>query len=96
MSVLMKIFTWWEGATIGTLLYSRRNGRKIGSDALGNVYFETKKPVDGKGRRWVIYEGQNDASRWRPNGMAGFIIRPISCPMIFRRRACGRRMRFRT
>jgi NADH:ubiquinone oxidoreductase subunit len=66
MSVLMKIFTWWEGATIGTLLYSRRNGRKIGSDALGNVYFETKKPVDGKGRRWVIYEGQNDASRVAP------------------------------
>lgn len=66
MSVLMKIFTWWEGATIGTLLWSRRNGAKVGSDALGNAYFETKKAVDGKTRRWVIYSGQNDASRVPP------------------------------
>jgi NADH:ubiquinone oxidoreductase subunit len=66
MSALMKIFTWWEGATIGTLLYSRRNGRSVGSDALGNAYFETKKATDGKSRRWVIYQGSNDASRVPP------------------------------
>jgi NADH:ubiquinone oxidoreductase subunit len=65
MSILMRIFTWWDGATIGTLLFSRRNGRSIGSDALGNTYFESK---DGKGpsRRWVIYSGANDASRVPP------------------------------
>jgi NADH:ubiquinone oxidoreductase subunit len=66
MSALMKIFTWWEGATIGTMLWSRRNGRPVGTDALGNAYFETAKPGKGPSRRWVIYEGQNDASRVPP------------------------------
>jgi hypothetical protein len=32
MSVLMKIFTWWDGATIGTLLWSKRNGGEVGHD----------------------------------------------------------------
>ncbi len=59
MSVLGKIFTWWNGATIGTLLWSKRHGRKVGEDLSGNRYFESK---DGK-RRWVLYEGSNDASR---------------------------------
>ncbi|NIJ06540.1 NADH:ubiquinone oxidoreductase subunit [Sphingomonas vulcanisoli] len=61
MSILMKIFTWWEGATIGTLLFSRANGTKAGTDGLGNTYFGSK---DGK--RWVIYNGANDASRVPP------------------------------
>ena len=61
MSILMKIFTWWEGATIGTLLFSRANGTKVGSDGLGNVYFGSKA-----GKRWVIYNGANDASRVPP------------------------------
>ena len=62
MSVLGKIFTWWDGATIGTALWSRRNGRQVGTDALGNAYFEAKKG----GRRWVIYNGLNDAARIPP------------------------------
>ncbi len=67
MSVLMKIFTWWDGATIGTLLWSRRNGGKVGHDALGNVYYEAKKADStGRKRRWVIYNGANDASRVAP------------------------------
>jgi NADH:ubiquinone oxidoreductase subunit len=56
--MLRKIFTWWTGATIGTALHSWRNGRKVGTDSAGNVYFEGKKD----GRRWVIYAGENDAS----------------------------------
>jgi NADH:ubiquinone oxidoreductase subunit len=66
MGLLMSIFTWWDGATIGTSLFSRRNGRKVGEDALGNVYFETKPGVRGQQRRWVIYNGSNDASRVPP------------------------------
>ncbi len=57
-----KIFTWWDGATIGTLLFSARAGRKVGEDALGNRYFESR---DGS-RRWVLYNGSNDASRVPP------------------------------
>ena len=66
MGVLGSIFTWWNGATIGTSLFSRRKGGRIGSDALGNVYFEAKKPIAGRTPRWVIYDGANDASRVPP------------------------------
>jgi NADH:ubiquinone oxidoreductase subunit len=62
MGLLGKIFTWWDGATIGTALDSWRHGRKVGSDAAGNRYFETR---DSK-RRWVLYKGANDASRVPP------------------------------
>jgi NADH:ubiquinone oxidoreductase subunit len=66
MSVLARIFTWWNGATFGTALFTRRNGREVGRDGLGNIYFETKKPISGYTRRWVIYSGSNDASRVPP------------------------------
>src|SRR3546814_3944218 len=55
MSILGKIFTWWDGATVGTLLNSWRHGRQVGEDALGNRYFMSR---DGK-RRWVLYKGSN-------------------------------------
>ncbi len=64
--MLARIFTWWNGATIGTALFSRRNGAAVGTDTLGNAYFESKKPIDGRTRRWVIYNGANDASRVPP------------------------------
>lgn len=66
MAILRKIFTWWDGATIGTLLFSRRNGTRVGADALGNVYYEGGETTDGRKRRWVIYDGPNDASRVPP------------------------------
>ncbi|TXC73834.1 NADH:ubiquinone oxidoreductase subunit NDUFA12 [Sphingorhabdus soli] len=62
MSFLGKIFTWWDGATIGTALNSWRFGNKVGEDVAGNTYFMAK---DGK-RRWVIYAGANDASQIPP------------------------------
>ena len=62
MGFLKKIFTWWDGATLGTSLHVRRFGRKVGSDALGNVYYQAKKG----NRRFVIYDGPNDASRIPP------------------------------
>ncbi len=65
MGLLSKIFTWWDGATIGTLLNSGLKGEHVGTDAQGNRYYRAKKPknVDGRERRWVIYNGANDASR---------------------------------
>lgn len=67
MGFLSSIFTWWNGATWGTSLFTRRFGGKMGEDQWGNVYFQAKKP-DGMGwtRRWVIYKGANDASRVPP------------------------------
>ena len=40
MGFFKNLFTWWEGASTGTALYSWRNGRRVGEDALGNGYFE--------------------------------------------------------
>jgi NADH:ubiquinone oxidoreductase subunit len=66
MRFLKMIFTWWEGATIGTAWFTRRHGRKVGTDLWGNVYYTSK---DGT-RRWVIYNGPNDASRIPPDWYA--------------------------
>lgn len=56
--LLLTIFTWWNGSTVGTNFYTRRFGKKVGEDERGNVYYQT---VDGK-RRWVIYNGPAEAS----------------------------------
>jgi NADH:ubiquinone oxidoreductase subunit len=66
MGLLAKIFTWWDGATIGTSLYTFRRGRRVGDDAHGNVYYEGSVNPQGLNRRWVIYKGANDASRVLP------------------------------
>jgi NADH:ubiquinone oxidoreductase subunit len=69
MGFFSKLFTWWDGATIGTLLNSSLTGEHVGTDAQGNRYYRSKKPVPagqpnaGHERRWVIYSGGNDASR---------------------------------
>lgn len=62
MGVLSKIFTWWNGATVGTALWTRRKGVRVGEDDQGNVYYRSK---DGD-RRWVIYNGEAEASRVPP------------------------------
>jgi NADH:ubiquinone oxidoreductase subunit len=66
MSFLGSIFTWWNGASIGTRLYGLRGMTKMGSDALGNAYYEGGSDTAGRKRRWVIYDGPNDASRVPP------------------------------
>lgn len=64
MSFLGKIFTWWDGATIGTHLWTARKGEHVGTDGQGNKYYRSKNVKDGqRERRWVIYDGTNDASR---------------------------------
>ena len=64
MNFLAKIFTWWTGGTIGTLLDTLVSGEHVGTDAQGNKYYRGKKPNSlGHERRWVIYDGANDASR---------------------------------
>lgn len=63
--VLNKIFAWWNGATIGTLFTIAKRGRYVGTDEIGNKYYEAKdnSSYDGRKRRWVVYEGYADASK---------------------------------
>ncbi|MCB2065754.1 MAG: NADH:ubiquinone oxidoreductase subunit NDUFA12 [Erythrobacter sp.] len=63
MSFLGKIFTWWDGATFGTMLWTLRKGEHVGTDAQGNKYYRAKARQGQLERRWVIYQGANDASR---------------------------------
>ena len=63
MGMLANMFTWWNGASIGTAIFSRRNGKEVGRDDEGNVYFQHRRDPT---RRWVIYHGSNDSSRVPP------------------------------
>lgn len=67
MSVLKTIFTWWNGATPGIHFTTWRRGVYVGTDELGNRYYEARDDRDsydrGRKRRWVIYKGYADASK---------------------------------
>jgi NADH:ubiquinone oxidoreductase subunit len=63
MGWLANAFTWWNGASWGTSIVTRRRGKEVGRDDAGNVYYEDKK---NPARRWVIYSGSNDGSRVPP------------------------------
>ena len=63
MGFWSKTFTWWNGDTWGTWLFTRRTGKEVGRDDSGNIYYQHKK---NPRRRWVIYSGANDGSRVPP------------------------------
>ncbi len=65
MGINRNPFTWWNGASWGTW-FGLRGKSKVGEDALGNVYFQGGRDTNGNPRRWVIYNGPNDASRVAP------------------------------
>lgn len=62
--MLEKLFTWWNGATIGALFDIKRRSRFVGEDAYGNRYFEDRKEsIEGRKRRYVIYKGLAEPSK---------------------------------
>lgn len=63
MYFLKRLLTWWNSQTLGTQVFTARRGVKVGEDAQGNSYFQT---ADGK-KRWVIYNGEMEASRVSPD-----------------------------
>ena len=63
MNFLLRLLTWWNGQTLGTQLFTARKGVKVGEDDQGNRFYQTR---DGK-RRWVIYNGESEASRVSPD-----------------------------
>jgi len=67
MGFWSKIFTWWNGATVGTALWTRLHGEEVGRDDEGNLYYSSN---GDRPRRWVIYNGNNDGSRVPPEWQA--------------------------
>ena len=58
LTLFKKIFTWWNQETLGTKIETFFFGKFVGKDHLGNKYYENKK-----GKRWVIYAEEIDASK---------------------------------
>jgi hypothetical protein len=81
-TLLLQIFTWWSGQTIGVRFHTWRHGERVGEDANGNVYYQGGTDSEGRTRRWVIYNGPSEPSLIPPAGMAGC----ITAPMLLRRR----------
>ena len=66
--LLIELFTWWNGQTIGTRFFTWRKGIRVGEDAFGNVYYKDRTGA----RRWVIYNGLAEASKI-PAGWHGWM-----------------------
>ena len=77
------IFTWWNGATIGTRFFTRRHGSLVGEDQFGNRYYRAKwvmiDPSVGPEKRWVVYSGDADLSNVPP-GWRGWLTHTTDVP----------------
>lgn len=62
LKTLLGAVTWWNGATFNTRLFTWRKGVKVGEDKQGNVFYRTRDDA----RRWVIFNGEAEASRVDP------------------------------
>ncbi|MBC6406648.1 MAG: NADH:ubiquinone oxidoreductase subunit NDUFA12 [Rhodobacteraceae bacterium] len=61
--MVLRTLTWWHGATLNTQFFTWRKGIRVGQDAQGNVFYRTR---DDR-RRWVIFNGEAEASRITPD-----------------------------
>ena len=62
LNTLLRAVTWWNGQTLNTQFHTWRHGVRVGQDDQGNTFYQTK---DGK-RRWVIFNGESEATRVSP------------------------------
>ena len=62
MKFLLRLLTWWNTSTLNTAFFTWRNGVKVGEDDQGNVFYQNRE----KTKRWVIYNGESEASRIAP------------------------------
>ena len=62
MGLFHSLFTWWQEPAWGIRLTTWRRGEPVGTDTLGNRYFRERRGE----RRWVLYNGEVEASRVPP------------------------------
>ena len=77
-------------ASIGTRLYTAFFGRFMGTDELGNRYYETRhRTSHGRARRWVLFGKADDASLVPPGWHAWLHYNraepPSSQPLVVQR-----------
>ena len=64
--MILKLFTWWNGSTLGALFDIRRRSRFVGEDEYGNKYYQDRRPSMGDKdyhRRYVVYKGLAEPSK---------------------------------
>ena len=74
--LLKFLFTWWNGNTVGTKLYTYLKGKKVGEDYFGNYFYESRD----KRNRWCVYSYQTDASKISPEWNSWLRFITNSCP----------------
>lgn len=74
-NLLLQIFTWWRGQTLGVRFYTWRKGERVGEDQRGNVYYRNADDT----RRWVIYADVVEASEI-PSGWHGWMHHKTDVP----------------
>ena len=62
LNTVLRAVTWWNSQTLNTQFYTWRKGEKVGEDDQGNTYYQSKT-----GKRWVIFNGECEASRVSPD-----------------------------
>lgn len=62
-NTLKRSVTWWNGQTLNTQLFTWRKGQRVGDDSQGNIYYRNADDS----RRWVIFNGEAEASRINPD-----------------------------
>ena len=78
--MLKSIFTWWNGATIGARFDIGRRAGLVGKDDQGNKYYEERKAtIEGRKRRYVIYNGYAEPSKVPP-GWNGWLHHTFDKP----------------
>jgi len=60
---VLRALIWWDSETLNTQFYTWRKGVRVGEDDAGNIFYQTR---DGK-RRWVIFNGEAEATRIAPD-----------------------------
>ncbi len=49
LSTLLRTVTWWNGQTLNTQFWTWRKGHRVGEDAAGNVFYQSKDGVRSAG-----------------------------------------------
>jgi NADH:ubiquinone oxidoreductase subunit len=62
--MIQRLFTWWNGHTLGAAHDIGKRSAPVGEDEYGNRYFEERKPsIEGRKRRYVLYRGLAEPSK---------------------------------
>ena len=89
MGLLVNAFTWWNGASWGTALSTRRFGREVGRDEAGQRLLSGQQAT--RTAAGSSMTAAMTAAGSRPTGSCGFAARSRSCPTRrFRPRAGSR------